>query len=320
MAVYTQISSEALNAHLELYDIGTAISFKGIAEGVENSNYLLNTSTAPYILTLYEKRVNKQDLPFFMQLMEHLFQKDFLCPQPVCMKNGEALGELSGKPAAIVTFLEGIGVDHPTASHCHMAGETMARMHLAAADLPMKRKNALDPAGCRPLIQENTARAGEVEPGLANLISSQMDMIEKDWPVSLPISVIHGDFFKDNVFFLNGKLSGVIDFYFACNDFMAYDLAIAVNAWCFHDDLTFDVDLSAALIAGYQSVRGLQPEEVAAFPLLVRGAALRFLATRLNDWLNVPQGALVIPHDPKPYSARLRFHATNPAPESYGLV
>lgn len=320
MAVYTQISSEALDAHLKRYDIGHAVSFKGIAEGVENSNYLLNTNQAPYILTLYEKRVNKEDLPFFIQLMEHLHNKGFACPQPVRMKNGEALGELSGRPAAIVSFLEGIGVDHPIADQCRMAGETMARLHLAAGDLVIKRKNALDPAGWRPLVEANTARADEVEPELAKLISEQMNEIEKSWPTYLPSSVIHGDFFKDNVFFLEGKLSGVIDFYFACNDFMAYDLAIAINAWCFRDDLTFDSELSAALIAGYQSVRALEQKEVDAFPILVRGAALRFLATRLNDWLNVPQGALVIPHNPKPYSARLRFHAGANDAASYGLT
>ena len=318
MAVYTDVSDDVLRQYLTAYDLGSLLSCKGIAEGVENSNFLLRTTAGQFILTLYEKRVAASDLPFFIGLLDHLAGSGFNCPQPVRMKNGEALGRLEGRPAAIVTFLDGMGVSHPEPDHCHQAGETLAQLHDKAADMDLSRRNALDPKGWRDLIDANLARADEVEPGLAQMIRSQFDACQREWPSDLPRGVIHGDFFKDNVFFLDGRLTGVIDFYFACNDLLAYDLAIAINAWCFRDDLSFDRDLSAALIAGYQSRRPLDDGEKDALPLLVRGAALRFLLTRLNDWLNVPEGALVLPHDPRAFSARLRHHIRHGNLAHYG--
>ncbi len=320
MAVYTQVSDEELSAFLRDYDLGKVMSLKGIAGGVENTNYALHTSTGQYILTLYEKRVAEEDLPFFVGLMDHLAMAGFPCPNPIRDKTGNALGKLCGRPAAMVSFLEGMEVIHPTPEQCRMAGETMAALHESAMGFDLTRPNALAPSGWPELISTAIDRADEVEPGLAQLIASEMEHVERNWPNDIPSGVIHADMFKDNVFFLDGKLSGVIDFYFACNDFLSYDLAIAVNAWCFNDDLSFSEKNCAALVAGYTSRRALNAVERAAFPTLCRGAALRFLLTRLNDWLNVPAGALVVPHDPKQFSARLQILSKMTTANAFGLV
>ncbi|MEP0943625.1 MAG: homoserine kinase [Rhizobiaceae bacterium] len=318
MAVYTEVSDEALAAFLTTYDIGKVVSFKGIAGGVENTNYLLQTDSGSYILTLYEKRVDEADLPFFIGLMDHLASRGFTCPLPIRNKEGQALGRLENRPAAIISFLEGMEVSHPNSDYCRLAGETMARLHLTAQDFDIHRANALAPAGWPALVDSAVDEADTVEAGMAELITSELTFAEQNWPDNIPSGVIHADMFKDNVFFLDGKLSGVIDFYFACNDFLAYDLAIGINAWCFDDDLQFDEQRCKALIAGYQQVRQLEPAELMALPVLARGAALRFLLTRVNDWLNVPPGALVVPHDPKAFSTRLRFFQSANL-ESFGL-
>ncbi len=307
MAVYTHVSDEALNVFLQDYDIGSVVSFKGIAGGVENSNYLLQTDRDSYILTLYEKRVAEADLPFFVGLMDHLAHKGFLCPQPIRNRSGQAISRLEDRPAAIVSFLPGVDVRTPDLEQCRQAGETLAKLHLAGEGFGIHRKNALDPDGWPPLAEASGDRADEAEDGMAQLISSQLPAIVSSWPEAIPKGVVHADFFRDNVFFLNGKLSGVIDFYFACNDYFAYDVAVTMNAWCFDDTLSFRQDRLSALVEGYQSVRSLESEERRALPVLARGAALRFLLTRVYDWLNVPKGALVLPHDPTEFSARLRF-------------
>ena len=307
MAVYTEVTTEALDSFLKSYDVGKVLSFKGIAGGVENTNYLLHTDQASYILTLYEKRVAKEYLPFFLGLMNHLSDNGFACPAPVADREGKMLAELEGRPAALISFLEGMEVSKPSIKQTRMAGATMAKLHEAAYDFEIKRKNALDPSGWPALVRENVDQADSVEAGLADLITNELAFIQSRWPESIPSGVIHADMFKDNVFFLNDELSGVIDFYFACNDFLAYDLAVAINAWCFNDDLSFNRATCEAMMEGYQSVRHLTDDEKKALPTLARGAALRFLLTRLNDWLNVPPGALVVPHDPKAFSARLRF-------------
>ena len=318
MAVYTEVSEVALSRHLEQYDIGAVLSLKGIAGGVENTNYLLHTEAGEYILTLYEKRVAKEDLPFFIGLMDHLAHNEFNCPKPIRMRSGEALGELEGRPACIVSFLEGMEVSYPKSEHAFRAGVTLACLHQAATGFSIKRKNALGPNGWQPLFEDNIDRADEVEAGLEHLLRSQLPDITSQWPDNIPTGVIHADFFKDNVFFLNGDVSGVIDFYFACNDLLAYDLAIAINAWCFDKELAFQRDLATAIVSGYQSIRPLEEAEFQALPLLARAAALRFLLTRLNDWLHVPEDALVIPHDPKAFSARLRFFAAISDPTEMG--
>jgi homoserine kinase type II len=319
MAVYTEVADEELSAFIDTYDIGKLLSFKGIAEGVENSNFLVHTEAGYFILTLYEKRVDPKDLPFFLNLLQHLAAKGISCPTPVAGRNGNTLGELADRPAAVVTFLEGMWVKRPKPEHCGALGEAMARMHVAGADFDMSRKNALTVDGWRPLYRQCAGRADTVQKGLASEIELELDFMERNWPADLPSGVIHADLFPDNVFFLSDQLSGLIDFYFACTDALAYDIAICLNAWCFEPDLSFNVTKARALLNGYTRVRALTPAEYAALPLLARGAALRFLLTRLYDWLSVPEGALVTPKDPLEYLKKLRFHRGVENTGAYGL-
>ena len=320
MAVYTEIADDELACFIASYDIGSVLSLKGIAEGVENSNYLLVTETGPHILTLYEKRVDPNDLPFFIGLMEHLAKRGIICPQPVRNREGQALGTLAGRPAAIVTFLPGMWVRRPRADHCLAIGGALANLHIAGEGFELTRHNALTVDGWRPLFDRAAARADEVMPGLRDDIAGELDLLEETWPTDLPRGVIHADLFPDNVFFLHEELSGLIDFYFACNDFLAYDVAVCLNAWCFEADGSLNVTKARALLAGYQKVRPFTPEELQALPLLARGSALRFLLTRLYDWLNVPPGALVAPKDPLEYLRKLRFHRTVQNASAYGLI
>ncbi len=320
MAVYTDFSDEELAAFMAGYDLGEVLSLKGIAEGVENSNYLLVTEKGPFILTLYEKRVDPDDLPFFLGLMEHLSAKGITCPLPVHGRNGKALGQLAGRPAAIVTFLQGMWVRRPKAFHCAAVGKSLARLHLAGDGFALKRRNALSVEGWRPLFEMCAGRADEVLKGLGAEIAADLSYLEKHWPRDLPGGVIHADLFPDNVFFRGEELSGLIDFYFACNDMFAYDLGIALNAWCFEPDVSLNVTKAKALLAGYASVRPLTAAETAALPLLARGSALRFLLTRLYDWLTVPEGALVVPKNPLEYYKKVRFHRGVADAADYGLV
>ncbi|PLX36198.1 MAG: homoserine kinase [Hyphomicrobiales bacterium] len=319
MAVYTEVSVEDLESFVAGYDIGALMSYKGIAEGVENSNYLLHTEAGYYILTLYEKRVDPDDLPFFLGLMEHLAAAGFSCPLPVRARDGEALGTLSDRPAAIVTFLDGMATRKPRIEHCAALGEGLAQMHLAGQDFAMARPNSLSVAGWVELAEATAERADEVSIGLGTEIAEEVAAIRTLWPQDLPSGIIHADLFPDNVFFLGTNLSGFIDFYFACTDSFAYDVAICLNAWCFETDLSFNVTKARALLAGYTSVRPFSDAEFNALPLLARGAALRFLLSRLYDWLNVPEGALVTPKDPREYLRKLRFHRTVESASAYGL-
>jgi len=318
MAVYTDVPADDLSDFLGRYDIGALLSYKGIAEGVENSNFLVHTGAGNFILTLYEKRVAEHDLPFFLGLMEHLAARGINCPQPVKNKQGGMLGTIAGRPAAIVTFLDGLWIRKPTAGHCAAVGEALARLHLAAQDFPVKRANALSVASWRPLFEHAGPRGDSVQPGLCNELVAELDVLERSWPRDLPSGVIHADLFPDNVFFLDGKLSGLIDFYFACNDMLAYDIAICLNAWCFETDHSYNVTKGRALLKGYAKVRALSVPERAALPVLCRGAAMRFLLTRLVDWLAVPEGALVRPKDPLEYFRKLRFHQSVKSAEDYG--
>ena len=320
MAVYTEVSDDALRAFLALYDIGEVISFKGIAEGVENSNFLLRVPGGQYILTLYEKRVRAEDLPFFIGLMEHLARRGVTCPQPVRNRAGSALGELAGRPATIVTFLDGLWIRRPNVRHCAEVGAALARMHLAGTDFPLSRLNALSLQGWRPLFEAAAARADDVAARLREEIAAELGFLETHWPKDLPDGVIHADLFNDNVFFLGEELSGLIDFYFACNDALAYDLAICLSAWCFEPDNAFNVSKGRAMISAYERLRPLGEPEVAALPLLSRGAALRFMLTRLVDWLNVPPGAKVAPKNPLEYRDKLRFHQRVKSAADYGLM
>jgi homoserine kinase type II len=319
MAVYTDVPTEQLESFLAGYDLGKLKSYKGIAEGVENSNFLVHVGDAYYILTLYEKRVAVGDVPFFLALMEHLHARGINCPQPVKNKSGEALGTLCGRPAAIVTFLDGMWMRRTNAKHCSAVGEALARMHLASADFPSKRRNALSVEGWRPLFEQADGRANSVHHELHSVIAEELADLEDTWPRNLPQGVIHADLFPDNVFFLGNKLSGLIDFYFACTDTLAYDVAICLNAWCFEPDHSYNVTKGRSLLSSYFNVRPLSEPELHALPLLARGAALRFLLTRLVDWLDVPPTALVKPKDPLEYLRKLRFHQQINGFLDYGL-
>lgn len=319
MAVYTDITEIELADFLNGYEIGSLLSYKGIAEGTENSNFILHTSGGTFILTLYEKRVALGDLPFFLGLMEHLAQRGVSCPLPVRRRDGEVIGELAGRPAAIITFLEGMWPRRPTPAHCRAVGEALAHLHVAGADFALTRPNALSLPDWRTLWDDCLARADEVEMGLGAEVMADFAALEAGWPDALPTGVIHADLFPDNVFFLGDKLSGLIDFYFACNDFLAYDIATCLNAWCFERDHAFNLTKGTALLAGYQSVRPLSAEEVQALPLLARGSALRFMLTRLYDWLHGPEGSLVMKRDPMEYVRKLRFHRAVETASEYGL-
>ncbi len=319
MAVYTEVGDAELEAFLVDYDIGEAEALKGVAEGVENSNYLLTTTRGQYFLTLYEKRVDPRDLPFFLGLMDHLAARGITCPKPIHGRDGAAIRTLAGKPAAITTFLHGLWPRRIGIGHCGPVGQALAELHLAGRDFALRRPNALSVAGWRPLFDGARAHADEVTPGLARELGGEIDFLEGNWPKALPGGVIHADLFPDNVFFLHEKLSGLIDFYFACNDALAYDVAICLNAWCFEPDGSFNATKARALIQAYDRVRPLEPGERAALPLLARGAALRFLLTRLYDWLHTPANALVKRKDPLEYLAKLRFHRGIASLADYGL-
>ena len=321
MAVYTDVAAEELADFLSRYEIGELLSYKGIAEGVENSNFLLHTTAGYFILTLYEKRVAKRDLPFFLGLMTHLASRGIVCPLPVKNRSGEVLSVLAGRPAAIIGFLEGIWPRKPNVAHCAGVGQALARMHLAGRDFTISRANALSVSGWRPLFDAAASRADELQHGLREFIAAELDHLESGvWPANLPDGVIHADLFPDNVFFLGERLSGIIDFTFACNDMLAYDVAICLNAWCFETDYSFNVTKARAFLNAYGRERKMSQAEESALPLLARGAALRFLLTRLVDFLNVPPGALVRPKDPLEYVRKLRFQQGVGSMRDYGVT
>jgi len=319
MAVYTEVGDEDLIGFIASYDIGEVLSCKGIAEGIENSNFALTTSGGNFILTLYEKRVDPVDLPFFLGLMDHLADAGIPCPTPVHGRDGEALRELCGRPAAVVTFLEGMWPRRILPDHCAELGRALAELHMAGADFKMTRVNTLSVSSWRSLLAKSGARADEVQAGLTKELAADLDAVEGNWPTGLPTGVIHGDLFADNVFFRDERLTGMIDFYFACTDMFAYDLGICLNAWCFETDLSFNVTKARRMLTAYQKVRDFSPEELAALPLLAQGSAMRFLLTRLYDWLNTPPGAMVTRKDPLEFLAKLRFHRGVSSPGDYGL-
>ncbi len=319
MAVYTEVGDEELESFIAEYDIGAVLSCKGIAEGVENTNYLLHTGTGSFILTLYEKRVAESDLPFFLGLMDHLAAKGIPCPTPVHGRDGRALRSLADRPAAIITFLDGMWPRRIRTQHCREVGRALAQLHMAGMDFGMTRPNALSVDGWRPLLDASADRADEVRPDLAAFLFREVEYLEKNWPAGLPTGICHADLFPDNVFFIGDSLSGLIDFYFACTEFFAYDLAICMNAWCFERDRSFNVTKARSMLSAYRAVRAITGAELAALPLLARGNALRFLLTRLYDWLHHPEGAMVKPKDPLEYLKILQFHQNVAGPGAYGL-
>src|SRR2546429_4608288 len=319
VAVSPDVVAEGLGAFLAGYDIGELLAYKGIAEGVENSNFLVHTSRGHFILTLYERRVAANDLPFFLGLMAHTQARGISCPGPVKNQRGEVLGHIAGRPAAVVTFLDGMWIRRPSPAHCAALGEALARLHLAGLDFTHSRVNALSVNGWRALYENCSARANEVQPELKQFLAAELAHLENAWPSNLPQGVIHADLFPDNVFFLGNKLSGLIDFYFACTDALAYDVAICLNAWCFESDHSYNVTKGRSLLQAYAQIRRLSPSELQALPLLARGASMRFLLTRLVDWFDVPAGALVRPKDPLEYYRKLRFHQGVRSVRDYGI-
>ncbi|HTH29056.1 MAG TPA: homoserine kinase [Sphingobium sp.] len=315
MAVYTVVPAEELAIFLRAYDCGELVSAKGIAEGVENSNYLVET-TGPdgrghrYILTLYEKRVDPADLPFFIDLLDHLGARGCRVPLFIADRAGRHLQELCGRPACLIEFLTGVSVTEPTPAQAYAAGRAMAEMHRAAGDFTSSRPNSLGIAGWAPLAASCADGLDSIAPGLAGRVAGELAHLNAVWPHALPHSVIHADLFPDNVLMLGEAVTGLIDFYFSCTDIRAYDLAIMHGAWCFSaDGSDYHADRGAALTAGYQSVMPLSAEERAAFATLCRGAALRFLLTRAYDWINTPADAMVTRKDPLAYLRRLDFYA-----------
>ncbi|HJU20587.1 MAG TPA: homoserine kinase [Stellaceae bacterium] len=319
MAVYTEIGDDELSAFVALYDIGKVLSCKGIAEGVENSNFLVTTEHGNFILTLYERRVRPADLPFFIALMEHLAESGVACPTPLKGRDGRALRELCGRPAAIVSFLPGMWPHRVLPFHCAAVGRALADLHRAGAGFALGRANDLSVAGWRRLFEACRERADEVSRGLAAELGRELAELEEAWPRGLPAGIIHADLFPDNVFFREREISGLIDFYFACTDFLAYDLAVCLNAWCFEADGSLNITKSRLLIDGYRRGRQLEEAELLALPLLARGSALRFALTRLYDWLNQKEGALVRPKDPLEFLRKSRFHRRVGSIDGYGV-
>ncbi len=312
MAVYTQLTEDDLAALLADYDLGEASAFAGIEAGVENSNFALTTPRGRYIVTIFERRVGEADLPFFMGLMAHLAARGFPAPKPIATRSGAMLTRVKGKPAAVVSFLEGDWPRRPTRAQCRAVGETLALMHRALDSFELTRANALGPDAWAALIAPRLSAVEALRPALASAIEQDLSEVREHWlrlgQGELPRGAIHADLFPDNTLFVGERLTGLIDFYFACTDFLAYDLAVCLNAWCFEEAGVYDIDKGRALISAYENVRLLTSAEHEALPIFARGAALRFFATRLADWSDTPAGALVMPKDPLEYADKLAFH------------
>lgn len=316
MAVYTHLGAEDLAALIAHYDVGELVSAKGIAEGVSNSNWLVETTGregfgARFILTMYERRIDLADLPFFLGLLDHLAARDCPVPRTIHDRQGAAFRMLDGKAVALIEFLPGVSIDHPEAEQAYSVGRALAGIHLASADFAMERANDLSLAGWETLA----AACGEeglaqIDPALPAMVREELNFLRDHWPEALPRSVIHADLFPDNVLMMGHQVSGLIDFYFACCDITAYDLAVTHAAWCFDaEGRGFRPEIATALVEGYESVRPLSHEEHSALPVLARGAALRFLMTRAEDWLHTPADALVTRKDPLAFARRLAFYA-----------
>jgi homoserine kinase type II len=316
VAVYTTLSAADLAALIAEYDVGELVSAKGIAEGVSNSNWIVETSGKDggggrFILTMYEARVEVADLPFFLGLLDHLSAKGSPVPRTIHDRAGAAFRMIGGKAVALIEFLPGVSVDTPSAAQARAVGGALAGLHLDAADFSVERANAMALPHWRKLLDDcGEEGLRSIDPALPDLVASELAHLSAEWPRDLPRSVIHADLFPDNVLLLGGRVCGLIDFYFACTDLTAYDLAVTHAAWCFARDGGFRPDIAEALVAGYAARRALSPEEWNALPLLARGAALRFVATRAYDWLHTPADALVTRKDPMDFARRLSFYAT----------
>jgi homoserine kinase type II len=308
MAVYTHLTADDLAGLIAEYDVGELVSAKGIAEGVSNSNWLVETTGGRFILTMYEHRVDAADLPFFLGLLDHLSSKGSPVPRTIHDRTGAAFRTNHAKAVALIEFLPGVSIDTPRPVQARAVGEALAGIHLAAADFPGERENTMGLAAWRKLLGDCGERLTEIDAALPDLVAGELDYLEANWPSELPRSVIHADLFPDNVLMLGNRVSGLIDFYFACTDIMAYDLAVTHAAWCFAADGSFRPTIGDALVEGYNARRPLPPEAWAALPVLARGAAMRFLASRAYDWLHTPADALVTRKDPMVFARRLSFY------------
>jgi homoserine kinase type II len=318
MAVYTEICGDELIAFCAAYDLGKVLSYAGIAEGIENSNYLLNLTSGPYILTLYEKRVKLSDLPFFLNLMNHLAKAGVSCPRPIATRDGTVLRELAGRPCALISFMDGVSPKYPRPYHCGKLGRVLAEFHLAGANFDLSRPNNLSVASWRGLLKSCGPSVNNLRPGFYDLLENEISILEQEWPLDLPSGIIHGDLFPDNVFFHGEHLTGIIDFYFSCKDSYIYDLAVCLNAWCFELNNSFNITKAQILLENYSAVRNISQIEIDALPVLTRGAALRFLLTRLYDWTHTSKNALVTLKDPMEYWGKFEFHKAASSPCDYG--
>ncbi len=323
MAVYTHLENDDIATLLDAYEVGELRFAVGITQGVENSNFLLEVDGASgvtkYILTVYEKRVDANDLPFFMGLMKHLHANGVPCPLPVTRSDGEVIGTIKGKPAALITFLEGRSRSAIRNSMVAELGRGMAELHKAGASFEMARANNLSVEGWQALYAQLAGQLNDVAPALDALIDDELAYLKQHWPDDVPQGVIHADLFPDNVFFTGEKLSGIIDFYFACTDAYVYDIAICLNCWCFETGGEFNLTKAKLLLNHYSKVRPLSDAERAALPIMARGAALRFLLTRAFDWVHHQPDAQVRPKDPMEYVKKLQFHQQVTNAEHYGI-
>jgi homoserine kinase type II len=309
MAVYTHVSAEALAELLSRYDAGTLVSTKGIAEGVENSNYLVDTTTGRFILTLYEKRVDKDDLPFFIALLDHLADRGLPVPRMIPDSGGRQLQEVAGRPGCLIEFLPGVSLSHPTPAQAHAAAAAMGQMHRALADFAGGRSNTLGIDSWQPLLDRCGRDLDTIDPALYDDIAAGLAFVTPRWKADGDRSVIHADLFPDNVLMLGDAVGGLIDFYFACSDLRLYDLAIMHGAWSFDaTGRTYDAAVGRALLEGYATSFGLSDDDRAQLPVLAMGGCIRFALTRAWDWLNTPAGALVTRKDPLAYMRRLAFY------------
>ena len=311
MAVYTKISEKKLKEFFLKYNLGKLLDYKEIKEGIENTNYFIQTEKGKFILTLYEKRVEEKDLPFFISLMKNLFDKKFPSPEPIINKNGNYISEILKKKAAVVSFLEGNTKEFLNPNDCHEVGINIARLHLITKDLTSKRENKLSVNSWRKIYNKVKKDCPKIHLNLPKVIEKNLDEIEKNWPKNIPSGIIHADLFPDNIFFKDDEISGIIDYYFSCYDFYAFEIAICLNALCFegrNENLSFNVTKAKKFIDGYSSIRKLTEKEKNSLMILCQGAAMRFLLTRVFDYLNLIEGAIVKIKDPVEYLKRLEFH------------
>ncbi len=321
MAVYTKVTAEEMNDFIAKYDVGKIALYQGIREGIENTNYLVKTDSEKYILTIFEKRSIPEELPFFMDLLDYLHDYGINCPTPVKDKRGNAIRYLCDKPACLSRFLYGSSTTSPNFANCRSLGKVMAKLHEATGGFPQTRENQLGIRHLRPLFDTFKDKLDDLIPNVRDEIEKALEKAETEWPDNdeLPRGIIHGDLFPDNVFFTDNKISGIIDFFFACNDFYAYEMAIAINAWCFEKDFDFNVTKTRNLVAGYNSIRQLSKEELHYLPLFMLGSALRFFMTRAHDSFVNNDNALVVPKDPVEYLKKIRFHLHINNYHEYGI-